>query len=587
MYQSIKKIFLLISLFIIVFFYSVLGTVNAQLKNNSPLENINSTKSASENINLNNIMQKDTYPVGNTIDANVYLVGPNDILSILITPLEMQSQMVAITSDCSILHPRFGAVNVSGLTLQQVSDTLTYIFNQRKEGAKVLVALVQARKVFINIRGNVISPGTYSLPATYSVSTAIKFANQLQISTGVNSEEQSTLLKLQESRKERERIFLKSGISESSLYSNRNIKVIRKAGASIVADVERALATKNHIYDPFICEGDEIIVPYEDMDCPTISIAGEVIRPATVAYKNGDMASQLIKMGCGFTENADLDNIFLYCENNEIKKLTVDSVGNLLGPDISLDNSYAIIVGRKSKKAVSTSGIVSIRGEVNKPNIYIIEKGKTKLRDVVEMAGGFTPFAHLPLAYVGRRDNLYNDRVSTKRSYKEYFQHSDLTMQDTMRFAIEMDLKIPKVACDFVSAFNKNSEEDNIYLQDGDVIEVPRKPMKVNVFGQVNKPGFIDFKENQSMEWYITQAGGYAASAAKERARIIRGTNKVWENGFKESIYVQDGDEVFVPSPRDIPPEMELQKWAAIGGLAGFAMTFISVFWGIYKDLRK
>jgi len=573
-------------IFLLILIFSVSHTVYAQLS--SPLESMKQMKT-SETISANDMtttLQTDKFPVGNVIDANAYQVGPNDILSIQVFP-EPMPQMIVVNSECIISHPRFGDISLLGMTLQQVRDTLNFISNQRREGAKVSVSLVQARKVFVEIRGNVTSPGTYTLPATYSVATAIRFANNPQITSGLSPDEQSAITGLQEARKEREKMFSESGVAENAIFASRNIRLVRNNGSAVIVDIERANATGNAVFNPFIAEGDIITVPFEsNTDYPTISITGEVIRPASVVFKQGDMVSHLLKMGYGWTENADLDNVVLLNEKGS-QKLTVDSAGNLLSEDIKLNTSSAIRVGSKAERIHSNFGVVSVRGEVNKPNIYQIEKGKTKLKDVIEMAGGFTSSAHLPLATVGRRDNSQNERISARRRYSEYFEGSNMTQQDTLRFQMVMERKFPIVSCDFVSIFENNSDEHNIFLRDGDVINIPSKPNRVYVFGQVNQPGFVDFAEGQTMEWYITKAGGYASGAAKKRARIVRGSNRVWEDGHAKNVYVNDGDEIYVPSPRDVPPEMEWQQWAAIGGLAGVALAVINIAWGIYRDSRN
>ena len=575
--------------FSIVSFVLIPLTLNSQLKNSSsPLDNIQLNK-INENNNFNEIKQRDEFPIGNVIDANYYLVGPSDILAIQILPFEMVPNSIIVSNECTIIHQRFGEISLKGLTLQQVRDSVMAISNQRKEGSKVTISLIQARKVLITIKGNVANPGTYMLPASYSVSTAVRFANQQQtqsLTQELTMEEISALTRAKEGRKEREKIFSESGISEYSIFSTRYIRLVRSNGyiAGIV-DIERANATQNPSFDPFISEGDEIFVPYEEVDYPAISIAGEVIRPASLVYKTGDMVSHLLKMGYGFTDDADLDNVILHSSQGS-QKLTVDTLGNLLSKDMKINPGSAIIVGNKTERIISDFGIISVKGEVNKPNIYVIIKGKTKLKDAIEMAGGFTKFAHLPLASVGRRDNSQNERISLKRRFNQYFQGSDLTIQDTMRLGIEIDLKLPRVSCDFVSVFENNSEEYNIYLRDGDVIDVPSKPNRVNVFGQVNRPGFVDFEENRTMEWYIMKAGGYSKGAARDRARIIRGNNRVWEDGFVKFTYVYDGDEIFVPTPREVTPEMQLQRWATIAGLTATIASVLAFVYSIYRDQR-
>jgi protein involved in polysaccharide export with SLBB domain len=546
-------------------------------------------KQASDNTNLMDMSRADEFPVGNLIDENVYLVGPNDVLSIQILPSDMVPKMLIVTSQCSIVHPRFGEISLRGLTLKQVHDSLVSIADSKHIGSQVAVTLTKPRKVFVIIRGNVISPGTYTLPASYTVSTAIRFANQMQATVvGNNAEEQSAITRLQESRKEREKIFSETGMSETSEFSSRNIRLMRGNGTAQIVDIERANATKNTAYDPNISEGDEIFVPFEENDYPVVSITGQVLRPATVAYRRGDSASHLLKMGYGLTENADLNNVYLHT-NNEPKKLIVDSLGNLLMSDFPLSPGDAIIVGSTNEKYVTHYGTVSVRGEVANPNIYVIEKGVTTLVDIIEKAGGFTDAAYLPLATIGRRDNSQNERVPVRRKYNEYFVHSNMTQQDTMRFNMIIDMKSPRVSCDFTAVFadaDTVSKETRIapLLQDGDVIDIPNKPNKVNVFGQVNSPGYVDFTDGQTMEWYIQKAGGYATNAQKDRARIIRGSNRVWVDGFKDNVYVYDGDEIFVSSPRDVPPEMELQKWAAYAGIAGVVLSLLALLWNIYRD---
>ena len=529
-------------------------------------------------------MLKESMPVGNIINADNYYIGPNDLLSIQIVPADVTPVPVIVTSECTIVHKNFGEVELKGLTLTEVRELLNEMQTSKGLNNKVIVSLTQPRLVLVDVRGNVVNPRVYIYPASYSVSTAIKYANQIQPSTTINNiEEQSAMIRLQELQKDRERLFSESGISEISLYGNRNIRLTRSDGTAAIADLERAVATNDSKYDPFVKEGDIIFVPFEPNNFPLISITGQVLRPASVVYKEGDMVSHLLKMSYGFTENADLNNVYIYDDKGNKVRLDVDSEGNLTGNDFAITPGSFIIVGTKSQQYNNIFGTVSVRGEVNQPNIYRIELGKTRLRDVIEMAGDFTDDAYLPLAEISRRDNSQIERTSQRRKYSEYFQHSNQTQQDTLRFGIAMDMKKSMVSSDFTACFIDNNEDYNLVLRDGDVINIPKRPYQVNVFGHIQSPGFVDFEENQTMEWYINKAGGYLKSADKKRSRIIRGSNKVWIDGFKKEIDVYDGDEIFVPPPRDVPPEMEISKWAAWVGIAGVAITLINVIYNISR----
>jgi len=288
-------------------------------------------------------------------------------------------------------------------------------------------------------------------------------------------------------------------------------------------------------------------------------------------------------MGYGFTDNADLNNIKIYDAMGNMNDLKVDSAGNLLSNDYLISPGSGIIVGSKPRIEKNKFGLVSVKGEVNKPDVYNIELGKTRLTDIIQMAGGFTEAAYLPLSTISRRDNSQNERVSLRRKYNEFFNHSIMTQQDTMRTGMIIDMKKSMVSSDFIACFINKNDDYNLILQEGDVINIPNKPNKVNVFGQVKNPGFIDFTDNQTMKWYVDKAGGYATSADIKRTRIIRGNNSVWIDGFDDNVYVYDGDEIFVPPPRDVPPEMEISKWAAYIGIAGVLITFINVMYNIFS----
>lgn len=557
--------------------FLLFGEVFCQTKFLSPIEQLEKAN-ATSGLFSPDIMQsnKEVLPVGNVISPEAYYLGPNDLLSIQIYPIEPYATPTYVTAENTIYSQRFGEININGLTLKEVRDTLTQLITKRNPNATVSISLLKPRNVFITISGNVLSPGSYTLPASYSVSTVLKVANQFK-TTSLSADEQSALLRLNETQKERARTFSEMGVPINTSYSTRNIRILRKNDKSLVADLERANATNDSKYDPFICEGDEIFVPFDVENYPVISIVGEVLRPMTLAFKEGDMVSQLLKMGYGFTENADLDNIYLYDGLSNKEKLQVDTNCNLLSSDIKLKAGNIIAVGSLYDTKQSNIGMVSVKGEVKNPNIYVIQPGVTKLKDIIEKAGGFTKKAYLPRSYIARRENQQNDRVAPKRLYMEYFQKSDLTMEDTTRFMMDIDLKRNAVACNLDDAFNKNSEEDNVVLQDGDVIFINTNINRVTVFGQVRKPGIIEFTPNKNMEWYIEQAGGYATGAKKSRARIIRNNTKVWENGFQDAVFVNDGDEIYVPREPDIPPTLELQKWAAITGMVGALSGIISL----------
>lgn len=524
----------------------------------------------------------DQMPAGNIVDPLYYFVGPGDILSLVSNPSIPIEQSLLVTPECSLIIPRIGEISLKGMTLAQAKKAISDSIHARNPISITSLTLRQARMCLITIRGNVVSPGSYALPASYRVSTALMIANQLRAHNSTASTQLPALLQLQERQRDYEKMYSESGIPYTVSYSSRNIFLIRKDGTSSQVDFEMANATSNSKYDPFIREGDEILVPFEPDNYPTISITGAVQRPVSIPYKNGDKTSLLLKLSGGLVANAEESDISLFQPGSEKINLKIDSAMNPIGTDHELMPGSIVMVGRKPDIKKSNVGVVSVRGQVKNAGVFMVKNGETKLREIIEQAGGFTSDACLPLAKIYRRGSTQVQTIDSRRELSEYFQYSNLTLEDTVRYNIDMMLKRPFVSCDFVSVFTQGSEKDNVPLHDGDVIDIPASPGKVFVWGQVNQPGYIEYVSGKNMEWYIERAGGYADRAEESRARIIRGGSKVWIEGEPE-IMVYDGDEIYIPRPADIPPGIELQKYSVLTGALATLISVIAVVYNIFK----
>lgn len=524
----------------------------------------------------------DQMPVGNVVDPEYYYIGPGDALSLVSLPIVNSEATLLVSPENTLLVPRVGEISLKGLTLAQARKVVSDTMLSRNPNSVTSLTLRQARTCLITIRGNVVSPGTYSLPASYRVSTALMIANQLRAHSATASNQLPALLQLQERQRDFEKMYSESGIPYTVSYHSRNIFLIRKDGSTNYVDFEIANATGNAGFDPFIREGDEILVPFEPDNYATISINGAIQRPLSMPYKQGDKASFLLKLSGGFAKNADPENISLIHPDGSKTKLKIDSSMKPSDADYELKPGSMIIVGRKPDFAKTNTGVVSVRGQVANPGVYIVNNNETRLKDIINQAGGFTKDACLPLAKIYRRGSTQVQTIDSRREIYEYFQYSILTLEDTVRYNIDMMLKRPFVSCDFVSAFDKGDERQNVPLQDGDVIDIPASPGKIFVWGQINQPGYIEYVPGMNMEWYIARAGGYADRAEKSRARIIRGGSKVWLEGDSKSP-VYDGDEIYVPRPADIPPSIEWQKYSVLTGMLATLISVIAVMYNLIK----
>lgn len=562
-----------------IFIFLLIGYIHTygQVKGFNPIDPESIMKGMDRDMSSQMMQKTDQYPVGNIVSAEHYYVGPGDVLYLQILPRDLIDQTIIVSPENSITIPRIGTINLSGLTLSELRDSVRNLINSRVGGQNISLTLIQSRQVLVTIKGNVLFPGNYYLPASYQVSTAIRFANQTKISSELPPNQSNALLKIFGREFEKRKSYSESGLSENVDFQSRNISLIHNDGTSKVIDLLKAKVSNPYLYDPFIREGDIIEVPFDDIDFPTISINGAIINPMTVQFRTGDKASFLLKLGYSSKQEADIENVFLFNDDYPAGlKLSVDTALNILSNDIPLIPGSVIVIGERKGTFNKIGGTVAIKGNVNKPGVYYIQHNKTRLKEVIENAGGFSNQAYLPLASIVRRNGNNLSSFNHLDELMKLFQYSDLTLEDTIRYIMDVNMIKPIVSCDFVSAFKFNNEKDNILLQDGDVITVPSNPGKVYVFGQVNRPGFVEFEENQSMDWYVQKAGGYGERAEEDRSRIIRGNTLVWVPGDEGSL-VNAGDMIYVPRPPDIPKSVELQNYGIITSIVLAVVSIASI----------
>ena len=207
---------------------------------------------------------------------------------------------------------------------------------------------------------------------------------------------------------------------------------------------------------------------------------------------------------------------------------------------------------------------VKISGFVKKPGIYTFVEGK-RLSDMLEMAGGLTSEADLR-GIVFKRTNLQGKQVElahknnerdikliegrmasaykptegdqkSKMEMLEMLKADDQTIADKYNGQIALNIRS--------NDLNKIKDLDNIDIQDGDDIYIPRTSNHVSVIGEVyNEQSFV-FKKGANAKYYIKEVGGYTPNANKFRLY------KVSVNGRAEKISngssIEPGDTIVVP----------------------------------------
>lgn len=207
---------------------------------------------------------------------------------------------------------------------------------------------------------------------------------------------------------------------------------------------------------------------------------------------------------------------------------------------------------------------VKVSGFVKTPGVYKFVEGK-HLIDVIKESGGLNKDADLR-GIVFKRNNLKYKQVELAKKNNDRdikllegrlasgYKQSEADQQTKMDMISmlkdekgELDNKYTgQIALNIKNNdLDKISKLDNVELQDGDDIYIPRMSNQVSIIGEVyNEQSFI-YKSGAKAKSYIKQVGGYTPNA--NRFRLY----KVGVNGRAEKIHgwtkLAQGDTIVVP----------------------------------------
>lgn len=207
---------------------------------------------------------------------------------------------------------------------------------------------------------------------------------------------------------------------------------------------------------------------------------------------------------------------------------------------------------------------VKISGFVKLPGVYSFIKGQ-RLVDVIKMAGGLDEEANLP-GISFKRNNLrakqaeiakYNAERDIKliegrlaAGYKQDVASQNMKMSLIEQLEQEKgeygNQYTGRIALHITSNdLSKVSNVDNLEIQDGDDIYIPRESTYVAVIGEVyNEQAFI-YAKGTTVKHYLKQVGGYTPNANKFRIY------KVGIDGRSQRVHLSSkvlaGDTIVVP----------------------------------------
>ena len=376
------------------------------------------------------------------------------------------------------------------------------------------------------------------------------------------------------------------GLTEEAMLSRAVIRRMKPNRTQEVLTVDLKGIIEGTAADVPLENEDILFIPIQAVhqNLRTLSIDGEVIFPGTYEYAEKMTVEDLILQAGGLTDNASTVKV-------DVARRMIDPEATTSTMEIAKTYSFSIKPGfefdgdksftlqpydavsvRRSPVSVEPFR-VRVEGEIAFEGFYTLEQKNQRLSDVVKAAGGVIPGAYVRGARLirnmnedelARRDELIKmARQSAAADAKDSLSLEQLALETTYSVGIHLDEALANPGCD-----------EDVELQNGDRLVIPRYNRTVKISGDVQKSNTVAFKNKKNYKYYISQAGGYGKRARKSHTYILYQNGTIAKASKGD---IEPGCEIVVPTKGPKDPN-QITQWLGIGtSAASLATMFVSI----------
>ena len=505
-------------------------------------------------------------PAMNIATPADYVIGPGDMVFIDIYGASVKTVQQSVSPDGFVVIDDFGPVQVAGMTVEEADSRVKKQLGERFSSSEIKLSVGQTRTITVNVMGEVVAPGTYTISAFSTVFNALYLAggpseigtlrnikvyrNNRLVST-VDAYDYMLNGKLSGNIRLQDNDVISIGtydclvnvtgkVKRPMFYEmkknenlgtvinyaggfagdayRKSVRVVRKAGTQYsVYTVGEFDLGEFRVADEDSVSVDSILPRYSNM----VEIKGAVFRPGMFQL-GGQITSvkSLLETAEGVTEDAFTPHAVMHRmkadRTLEVIQVDVEGIMNGTVADIPLKNEDVLFI--PTKQEVQVEQTITIHGEVMYPGVYKYADNET-LEDFVLQAGGLKETAATVNVFVSRR--VVNPKATT----------SDSIVGQSFTFALKDGFVI--------------DGEQGFHLQPFDEVFVRKSPgynqqQNVTIEGEVLFGGDYSLtKKNERLSDLVKKAGGVTDIAYVAGARLERRMNEAERIRYEESIKLQ------------------------------------------------
>ncbi len=289
-----------------------------------------------------------------------YVIGPGDELRITIWG-SIEGQWASVVDRNGMINlPRIGTIGVTGLTFEQLKQTLHKEVSKYYTGFEMNVSMGTLRTMRIYVVGNAHKPGAYTLSS---------------LSTLISS------------------LFASGGPAKTGTM--RSIRVERGGKTVARFDLYELLLKGNKTSDIRLMPEDVVFIPPVG---PLVGISGSVNVPAIYEIKDEKSLSELIAMAGGLSAVAFKGRVQMERIVDGRSQVILDAdLGSIVNSALTIQSGDLF----KIFQVVQDRKVVRLTGAVNRPGEYGLNSGMS-IKDLIDMAGGLRYYAYQREAEITR-----------------------------------------------------------------------------------------------------------------------------------------------------------------------------------------
>jgi polysaccharide biosynthesis/export protein len=412
-------------------------------------------------------------PQANVPVPSNYVVGPGDVLDVLLYGNQNHAYQMNVDRDGRINFPELGPIQVGGQLFSAVQAEIEARVQHQMIGVRASVTMSETRTIQMFVTGDAFDPGSYTISGLGTITSSLYAAGGLD-NTG----------------------------------SMRNIELKRNGVVVDKLDLYDLLIHGNTNHDARVIEGDAVFVPPVG---PTVAVDGEVERPAIYEIKDEDEPSEAIALAGGLMPDADTTKATVTrIEANGQRLVFPLDLTASSGREQGLRNGDYIYIPRLRP---SLDAAVLLSGNVYTPGTYEYHPGM-HLTDVIGSVADVEPDTDLHYLLI-RREVPPDRRVEVVSADLAAALAHPGTSADVVL--------MPR---DQITVFDLSSGRDHIIQPIIDELQAQSTSQQpeqvVTVEGTVNVSGDYPLEPGMTVADLVRAGGGLKDAAYPGKAELTR-----------------------------------------------------------------